>query len=289
MTGRRAVGRLRSLLFAPAVRADLVAKLPGTGADGVVIDCEDATPASAKAEGRAAARDLAPTIAGRGPAVFVRVNSVATAWFADDVAGALTPALAGVVVPKVDSLEHLDAAAAALGAAGFGDLGVVAGLETALGVADARPLLAHPVVVAAYFGAEDYVADLGGVRTAGNLEVLVARSAVALAGRLAGVPTLDQIVADFRHDARFTAEAHEARALGFAGKLCIHPGQVPLANAAFVPSAQEVDRARRLLAAYEAASARGLAAIDFEGQMVDEPLAAQARQVLARADESAGP
>ena len=68
--------------------------------------------------------------------------------------------------------------------------------------------------------------------------------------------------------------------MGYAGKLCIHPGQVVLANAAFVPSATEVERAGRLLAAYETASAAGIAAIDFEGQMVDEPLAAQARRVL---------
>lgn len=282
---RRPLPRLRSLLFAPAVREDLVRKLPATGADGVVIDCEDATPAGAKDEGRAAARALCTAIAGDGgPAVFVRVNAVPTAWFPADIAEGLDPGLAGVVVPKIDTVGQLDAVAVALDAAGLGHLGVVAGIETALGVADARPLLAHPVVAAAYFGAEDFVADLGGRRTAGNVEVLYARSRVALAGRLAGVPTLDQIVADFRNGEAFTAEAQEARSLGFAGKLCIHPGQVPLANAAFVPSPEEVDRARRLLAAYEAATAAGVAAIDFEGQMVDEPLAAQARLVLARAD-----
>ena len=89
---------------------------------------------------------------------------------------------------------------------------------------------------------------------------------------------------DFRNDERFTREAAEARALGYAGKLCIHPDQVAIANAAFVPSADEVDRARRLLEAYETASAAGVAAIDFEGQMVDEPLAAQARRILTLAD-----
>ena len=72
--------------------------------------------------------------------------------------------------------------------------------------------------------------------------------------------------------------------MGYAGKLCIHPGQVELANAAFTPSDAEIDRARRLLDAYEAASSAGIAAIDFEGQMVDEPLAAQARRILALAD-----
>lgn len=277
------VGRLRSLLFAPAVRPDFVAKLADRGADAVVIDCEDATPPGAKPEGRANARAAAPGLATRCQ-VMVRVNAVSTEWFADDVTGALVPELAAVVVPKVETVAGLDRVAAALDAAGLTELGVVAGIETALGVADARQLLAHSRVVAAYFGAEDFVADMGGVRTTGNHEVIYARQAVALAGRLAGIPVLDQVVADFRDSARFAAEAAEARAIGYAGKLCIHPSQVPLANAAWTPTPDEVERARRLLAAYEQTSGRGVAAIDFEGQMVDEPLAAQARRVLALAD-----
>jgi citrate lyase subunit beta/citryl-CoA lyase len=277
------IGRLRSLLFAPAVRPDFIAKLPASGADGVVIDCEDATPPNAKAEGRENARRLAPEIAGRGALVFVRVNAVASPWFEDDLRGVLCADLAGIVVPKLDSLDQLDRVERALADVGHPQLGVLAGIETALGVADARPLLAHRRVHSAYFGAEDFIADMGGVRSPENHEVHYARSRVALAGRLAGVPTLDQVVTDFRNDAVFEREAREARALGFRGKLCIHPGQVAIANSAFVPSDEEIDHARRLLAAYDRASATGLAAIDFEGQMVDEPLASRARQVLAAA------
>lgn len=279
----RPIGRMRSPLFAPAVRPDFVAKLPERGADVVVIDCEDATPPDAKSIGRRNARELAPSLAASCQ-VTVRINSPATEWFLDDVRDGLCVELAAVVVPKIESVVDLDRVARELAAAGFADLGVVAGIETALGVADARALLAHPQVVAAYFGAEDFIADMGGVRTASNHEVAFARSAVAMAGRLAGVPVLDQVVTDFRDDERFVREASEARALGYAGKLCIHPSQVALANGAFVPSAIEVDRARRLIEAYESASAAGIAAIDFEGQMVDAPLAAQARRVLALAD-----
>jgi len=275
--------RLRSLLFAPAVKPELAARLPERGADAIVIDCEDATPAAAKTQGRANARALAPQLAAAGCNVMVRVNSPTTEWFADDVAGGLAPEVLAVVVPKVDTVAGLDEVSRALDEAGFATLGIFAGIETALGVADARPLLAHPRVVAAYFGAEDFIADMGGVRTTSNAEVATARSLVALAGRLAGVPTLDQVVTDFRNDDRFVAECAEARALGYAGKLCLHPGQVALANVAFAPTTDEIGRARRLLTAYEDASAAGVAAIDFEGQMVDEPLAAQARRVLAYA------
>ncbi len=276
------LGRLRSLLFAPAVRPDFIAKLPERGADAVVVDCEDATPPGAKQEARDNVRALVPELSTRCT-VTVRVNAVASEWFADDIA-ALVPDAAAVVLPKIDSVDAMDTVARALDAAGLSSVGVIAGIETALGVADARAVLGHPRIVAAYFGAEDFIADMGGVRTASNDEVLFARSAVALAGRLAGVPVLDQVVTDFRDDDRFNRECAEARALGYSGKLCIHPGQVTIANTAFVPSAEEVDRARRMLDAYAAASAAGVSAIDFEGQMVDEPLAAQARRVLLLAE-----
>ncbi|MDA3028333.1 MAG: CoA ester lyase [Actinomycetota bacterium] len=276
------LGRLRSLLFAPAVRPDFIAKLPERGADAVVVDCEDATPPGAKQEARDNVRALVPELSTRCT-VTVRVNAVASEWFADDIA-ALVPEAAAVVLPKIDSVDAMDTVARALDAAGLSSVGVIAGIETALGVADARAVLGHPRIVAAYFGAEDFIADMGGVRTASNDEVLFARSAVALAGRLAGVPVLDQVVTDFRDDDRFNRECAEARALGYSGKLCIHPGQVTIANTAFVPSAEEVDRARRMLDAYATASAAGVSAIDFEGQMVDEPLAAQARRVLLLAE-----
>jgi citrate lyase subunit beta/citryl-CoA lyase len=280
----RSIGRLRSLLFAPAVRPDFVAKLAARGSDAVVIDCEDATPANAKAEGRATARQRAPDLIAAGCQTLVRVNAGPTEWIADDIRDGLAPGLTAIVLPKAESLAGLDDVIAQLDAAGHTDLGVLAGIETALGVADARPLLSHQRVVAAYFGAEDFIADMGGVRTESNDEVACARSAVALAARLAGVPVLDQVVTDFRNDERFARECRDARAIGYTGKLCIHPGQVVIANAAFVPSPDEIDRARRLLAAYDMASAAGIAAIDFEGQMVDEPLAAQARRVIALAD-----
>jgi citrate lyase subunit beta/citryl-CoA lyase len=122
------------------------------------------------------------------------------------------------------------------------------------------------------------------VRRDDNFEIQFPRAQVALAARLAGVPALDVVVAQFSDADRFRREAAEARALGYAGKLCIHPSQVPLANEAFVPTAEEVDRARRLLAAYDEAVTAGRAALAFEGQMVDEPLARRARAVIRAAE-----
>ena len=276
----RRIERIRSLLFAPAVRPDFIEKLPTRGADAVVVDCEDATPATAKDEARAIVRSVVPGILGPKMQVFVRVNSVASPFFERDIEEGLIDGLAGIVVPKLESVEQADRVTAALQRAGHPNLGVLAGIETALGVAEARSLLAHPQIIAAYFGAEDFIADMGGVRTRAGDEVVFALSAVALAARLAGVPVVDQIVADFRDDERFLEESASARAMGYQGKLCIHPRQAELANTAFIPSREEVEHATRLLAAYDESSASGIAAIDFEGQMVDEPLAAQARRIL---------
>ena len=275
--------RLRSLLFAPAVRPDLLRKMPRTGADAIVIDLEDATPPEAKDTGRAEMRSAVADLAGQLP-VLVRVNDDTTPWHDDDLDSLPTEGLAGIVVPKIETIAGLDSLAERLTARGL-DMSVIGGVETALGVADARPLLAHDVISAGYFGAEDFIADLGGVRTASNDEVAYARAQIALAGRLADVTVIDQIVADFTDDDRCRRECLEARAMGYGGKLCIHPSQVSIANAAFLPSSEEIDRARRLLEAYDDAKAQGVASVAFEGQMVDEPVARQARRVLAQADD----
>lgn len=275
--------RLRSLLFAPAVRPDLLRKMPRTGADAIVIDLEDATPPDAKDTGRVEMRSAVADLAGQLP-ILVRVNDDTTPWHDDDLDSLPNEGLAGIVVPKIETIAGLDSLAARLNDRGL-DMPVIGGVETALGVADARPLLAHDVVSAAYFGAEDFIADLGGVRTASNDEVAYARAQVALAGRLADVTVIDQIVADFTDDDRCRRECLQARAMGYSGKLCIHPSQVAIANEAFLPSSEEIDRARRLLEAYDDAKAQGVASVAFEGQMVDEPVARQARRVLAQADD----
>ncbi len=272
--------RLRSVLFAPAVRPDLLAKLPRSGPDLAVVDCEDASPPDAKDEARRAAAEHGRALAAAGQAVAVRVNDPTTPWFDDDVSAALGTHLSAVVVPKLDRPHAVATVVDALDAAGLGDLGIVVGIETVRGVLDARQVLDHPRVVGAYFGAEDHVADLGGRRTPSNHEVATARAWVAMGARVAGVPVCDMIVADFGDEDRFRREAGEARDLGFSGKLCIHPTQVALAHEIFTPTADEIDRARRLLAAHATAarSGRGVAVVD--GRMVDEPLAAQARRVL---------
>ena len=263
-------GRWRSLLFVPANKPALAVKAARSGADVVVLDLEDAVPPAGKVDARVTLNEAARELDGSVP-LCVRVNHPDSEWFVDDVAS-LPDGLTAVIVPKLESAVQLDAVTVALDGRP-----ILAGIETVLGVVDAREVL-RPPVVACYFGAEDYIFDLDGVRTDTNAEVAYARSYVAMAARLAGVPALDMVTIDFRDGDRFSAEARQARSLGYAGKLCIHPAQVALANDAFRPTAEEIDWARRLLAAF--AEARGMT-IAFEGLMVDEVVAARARAILA--------
>jgi citrate lyase subunit beta/citryl-CoA lyase len=274
--------RARSLLFMPATRADMIAKIPRIGPDVAVADLEDAVAAGDKERARdiaAAAIDaLDPKTPKNLPTVLIRVNAVGTPWFDGDVAAAAGCAAAGIVVPKLGTPQELGQVRQALAEHSWSDAVLIAGLETALGVADARVLLSHGVS-AVYFGAEDYIADIGGRRTRAGAEVLYARSRVALAAHLAGLPALDQAVIDLADDEHFLADAGGGRDLGYQGKICIHPRQVALAHQAFTPTQAELAHAREVVAAGQA----GVAVVD--GQMADEVHVRMARAVLARAPD----
>lgn len=287
--------RLRSLLFAPGNRRDLVRKFPRWKADGNVIDLEDGTPDAEKSAARESLRELAEGVraAGLQQALFVRVNGPASPHHLDDLcAVAAIGGVDGVVLPKVERVEQVMQAAAVLAARPSAlrqaPLRLILGLETAWGVERAADLaqVAAPIL-AVYFGAEDFIADLGGIRTPEGLEVLYARSRVALAARLAGVIAVDQVVVAVREADQFRADARIGRRLGYQGKLCVHPAQVEWAHAVFTPDPVEVDRSRRLIAAYEAAVAAGRGTIEFEGQMIDGPLLKHAQHVLDAAREDA--
>jgi citrate lyase subunit beta/citryl-CoA lyase len=286
----RTPARLRSLLFAPASRPDVLAKLPRADPDGVVLDLEDAVAPNAKADAREHSREAGAMLAREHPnlAVYVRVNAIATDWFADDVARGIPAGATGVVVPKLESAGAVRAAAAALDEAGLHELSILAGIETVAGVIEVGEILREPRVAACYFGAEDYTADLGGVRRADSLEVLWPRARVAAYAARWGVLALDQVVTELRDEDVFRRDADMGRSLGFRGKLCIHPAQVEWANTSFAPSPTELDRARRIVEAFDAATAAGRGSIAFEGQMIDEPLARRARAVLAAADVRGG-
>ncbi len=278
----------RSVLFAPGNKPDILRKLPRSNPDVAVLDLEDAVPDSHKGEARSVTNEVGAELA-RGAttlSVFVRINAVVSEHFEADFAGVPAGA-SGIAVPKLESAQQVISVVESLDERGLDDLQVMAGLETGLGVHRAAEILDHPRVTSAYFGAEDFIADMGGIRTRSNDEVLFARSAVAVAARITGTVAIDQIVADFGDDDRFQSEADFAKSLGYGGKLCIHPAQVHLANSAFTPTDAEVAHARRLVSAYDAALADGNASIAFDGQMIDEALVRRARAIVADAEDVA--
>jgi citrate lyase subunit beta/citryl-CoA lyase len=271
--------RVRSLLFMPGTRADMVAKIPRFGPDVAAVDLEDAVAPGQKDAARDAAAAAIDALDPGGPTtILVRVNPVGSPWFAADVAAIARCAAVGLVVPKLSSQHDLYEVRQALVENGWADALIVAGIETALGVADARPVLASGVA-GAYFGAEDYIADIGGVRSPGGDEVLYARSQVCLAAYLSGLPAIDQAVVALGDDEHFLADARAGRALGYQGKICIHPRQVELAHQVFTPTAEEVAHAQAVLAAGDA----GVGVVD--GQMVDNVHVKMAQSVLARASQ----
>jgi citrate lyase subunit beta/citryl-CoA lyase len=279
---RRASYRLRSLLFCPGNRSEMLAKLGAIGADAVAVDLEDGVPAEAKAEARSTARAGVEGLVASRQAVFVRVNGTDSPWIEDDISQALAPGVDGIILPKLESVDQLDWAASHLNRNGHPEAVIIGGLETAAGIEHA-PHLHHDRLIAVYFGAEDYIADVGGERTESGHEVTYARARTVAAARIVGVAALDQVVVEVRNVDRFRREAIEGRQLGYSGKLCLHPAQVLSANEAFSPSETEIDRARRLLAAAEEASRAGRGVILFEGQMVDVPVIRHAERVLYRA------
>ena len=215
------VASIRSLLFVPADQPTMIAKLPRFAPDVAAVDLEDAVAPRDKAAARRSGADAIDALDG-ACTVVVRVNPVDSPWFADDLAMAAGCAASGVVVPKLDTVEQLGRVHDALAGLSWTSPIVIAGIETALGVADSRPLLAAGVS-AAYFGAEDYIADVGGRRSRGGAEVLQARSQVLLAAHLAGVPAVDQAVVILGDDEHFRADARAGADLGYQGKICIHP------------------------------------------------------------------
>jgi citrate lyase subunit beta/citryl-CoA lyase len=264
----------RSVLFVPGTRLELLAKVPRWGPDAVVVDFEDAVAESDKDDARRALADADLSVA--GATILVRVNPPGTPWHDLDVAACLRDGVSGVFLPKAEDVDVVRRLGDRLGEA-RPEISLLLGIESAVGIARARELLAAAGVVGGYFGAEDFLADMGGRHSPTGLEVLYARSEVALAGRLAGLPVVDQAVVAVEDDAAFTADAEQGRDLGYAGKICVHPRQVALAHATFTPSDAEVAAARRVLKA----AASGVAVVD--GRMVDAVHTRLARQVIGRA------
>lgn len=277
----------RSWLLVPAHRVErMLPRAYESGADVVILDLEAATPAPERAAARSAMRKLLRA-SPAGQLLFVRVNDDGSADIAEDAATAVDIGADGVVLPHVqspDAVTSLGIRLAALEArTGRAPIAIVPMLETAQGLFAALAIAsAHERVAAVALGGEDLAADLGATRTPAGLELALARGLLVMAAAAARVASVDTPWLDLNDPAGAGREAAAVAALGITGKFVIHPAQVEPVNAAFRPTDEDVARARGIVSAYEAGLAAGTGIAVFEGRMIDEPIARNAKRTLRR-------
>ena len=256
----------RALLFLPASNPRAIAKARQSDADLVILDLEDAV----KPEDKEAARDAAvAAIADKWPMpVAIRINGVGTPWHGNDLVAATHAKVDLVVMPRVEDKEELTFVRKQSGAP------VAAMIETATGVL-AAPAVAHDSV-ALIAGTNDLAADLRLPRGTGRQALQTALQTIVLAARAAGIAVFDGVFNHLEDEEGFAAEAAEGRTMGFDGKSLIHPTQIAACPSAFAPTAEELDRARRLIAEATGGAER------FENEMIERMHVESAERLLAR-------
>ncbi|MXX55193.1 MAG: CoA ester lyase [Gemmatimonadetes bacterium] len=265
----------RSILFVPGDRPDRYEKALAAGADAVCIDLEDAVAPGRKPGARASVtRFLANRPRPSAVAVIVRLNDPDTDEGERDAGALRDQPPDAVMIPKVTTAEGVRRASRLVGAA----MPLLPIIETARGLENAARIGASsPAVAALLFGGFDLSVELGAEPDWESL--LYARSRVVHAAAVSGLEAIDMPSRDLRRTAGLRAEAENARRLGYSGKVAIHPAQIEVIHEVFTPSAEEVERARRIV---EADRAAGGGAVALDGRMVDRPVVEAARRVLAR-------
>ncbi len=279
----------RSLLFVPATAEKFVARAHTRGADVIILDLEDSIPPASKDAARAAL-PAAARIAGQGgAAICVRINR-ALEMSIPDIAASVMPEVSVLMLPKLMGAEHVKLLSEVV-AVREAALGLAIGHTRFIGVVEmpqALPALAtiasaDPRMAALGVGTEDLSTELEAVPGADALYVFGMMAVAAARG--AGILPMGSIgaFADFSDLGAYRASLQRSRRLGFGCAACIHPAQVPIINEEYGPAPAEVERARRLIAAFDAALAEGQGAVAFEGAMIDLPVVERARRLLARA------
>ena len=284
----------RSFLFAPGNVARRVEKAFTLEADAVILDLEDSVAVSDKVATR---KQVVEALGRKGRArVYVRVNAPSTPFCHGDLMETVQRGIDGVVVPKIESaadLHAIDWVMAALErerGIPEGSLDLMPLIETAAGVQrvdrvlqarNLRPYKGPWRVKRVAFGAGDYANDVGLAPTLEEAELAGARERVVLASRAAGMENpIDSPWFHFKETEAFQRSLERSRRTGFQGRLCVHPDQLAPVNKAYLPSDEELERARRIVAAFREAEARGEAAVQVDGLMVDYPIVHRAQALL---------
>jgi citrate lyase subunit beta / citryl-CoA lyase len=281
----------RSMLFVPTTRDKFVASAHARGADAIILDLEDSVAESEKPRARTLVPAAAAQVSKSGADVLVRINRPWHQAFRD-IEAVVGSGVAALMCPKVESPEHLGVIAELLDTLEAerglppGHTRLVALIETADAYFRVREIAkATPRLDALSLGAEDFATALGMEPIGETLQA--PKQTIIIAARAAGILPLGFMgtVADFDDLAAFRATIRRSRKFGFTGASCIHPSQVPILNEEFGCSEAELDRARRMVAAYDAAKAQGLGAVAFEGKMIDVPVVERAEALIRQAEK----
>jgi citrate lyase subunit beta / citryl-CoA lyase len=280
---------MRSKLFVPGSRPDLFSKAAGSAADAISFDLEDSVPPEGKAKARInVAAFLHQPQSLQGKTVIVRVNALDSGFFEADVDALAGPGLHVINVPKVESKADIERAVAVVAHAGGGRLpdnsiGILANVETPRGLRLAAEIAtANRMVIGLQIGFKDLFAPWG-IDGSDPVTQHLVRLQVRLAAAEGGIFAYDGAFSDIKDPEGFRAEAETARCIGFAGKTCIHPSQIAIANEVFSPRPEEIAFAENVLAAAGEAADRGQGAFTVGGEMIDSPTIARAKEILSRA------
>lgn len=268
----------RSALYIPGAKERALEKAKGLGCDVILFDLEDAV---APDEKIAARNTLKAALAAGGygaRAKIVRVNGFDTAWGHDDVAAFVGADIDGILLPKVETAAMVEALAQAIP-----DVPIWAMMETPLGMLNAAEIAAHPRMAGFVMGTNDLAKELNARFRTDRLPMMGGLHLALLAAKAYGLVVLDGVYNAFKDDAGLQFECDQGRDMGFDGKTVIHPAQLAIANAAFAPSAEEIDLATRQIAAFEAALTKGEAVAVVDGKIVENLHIVTARATLEKA------
>jgi len=276
----------RSALYMPGANARALEKARTLDADVLLFDLEDAVAPSQKAEARALVVEALRAGGYGHREKVVRINGSGSPWEAEDLRAVAASGADAVLLPKVEDGGYVRGVEAALAAyRAPPGLAIWAMIETPLGVLRAGEIAgSSPRLACLVAGTSDLVKDLGARHTAGRAEVLTALSLTLLAARAHGLACLDGVHLDLSDEAGFEAACLQGRDLGFDGKTLIHPKTIAAANAAFGPSPDELDQARRIMVAHAEAESFGKGVVVVDGRLVEALHVEAARRLLALAD-----
>ena len=280
----------RALLYMPGDDRRKIEKATTLGVDSICMDMEDGVAANKKTEARAVIAQAMKELSFGKSERCIRINSIGSGLEKRDLVAALATNPDSIVVPKIETADqvkwvskHIESYELS-GNLSIGAIRLLIGVETAKGILNLKEIAeSDKRLEAIIFGAEDYAASVGAMRTKEGTEVLYARSTVVTACAANDLQAIDMVYIDFRDLDGLRVEAEQGAGLGFSGKQIIHPNQVVPVQKAFTPSDEAIEYARRVVESFEASQKEGKGAYALDGKMIDMPLLRNAQKVLDRA------